>query len=376
MAYKKIQIHPFKLENRIALFRTRANKTDFKIVMDHLNHLKNGEITGRAITEARQRKLIDLFSIFFNNYKKSLSKITKNDLRAFKEKLVNDDITKLNGEPYSEGLKEDLTEGVARLLEITFPEKIESFRSPTLPFRKWFIIKAKKKTPETLSEAEIIKLLESSKTIEGKFLICVLFSSGCRIEEFLNLRFEDIEEPTQNFPYYRFDFKDEYSKTNGRKIGLYWRDSTEIISKYLASCENKESKEQIFPKNYDAVRMFLIRLGKKTLSKRVYPHLLRKASATFYADKLNRQELCIRYGWKFSSPMPDVYISRAGLDEEKIKERVLNTDLGKIQQENREMKIKLKLMNTELKANAKKQRDNVEELKRLYAEIKSIVKLK
>jgi len=365
--YKKINIHPFNLESRIKLLQEKVtHKQDYDLILEHLKLLRNGEITGKSIGEARERKLIDMFSIFFKNYKKTFSKITYDDLSKFKEKLMNNKILKNNGEPYAEKTKEDLVETIGRFIEITFPEKIPSLKGKILPFRKWFVIRAPKKTPEVLTEAEVEKLLKASKTIEGKFILCVFFSSGCRIEEFLNLRFEDIEEPTQNFPYYRFDFKEEYSKTNGRKIGLYWKDSTAIISKYLSSCEDKEPKNQIFPKEYDAVRMFISRLGKKVLNKKINPHMFRKSSATYYADKLNRQELCVRYGWKFSSAMPDTYISRAGLDENSIKEKIIRTDLGDIQKENKQIKQVLKgIINHMLKENNRSPEDN---LKVFYSE--------
>tara|TARA_Y100000310_G_scaffold255136_1_gene262392 strand:- start:11325 stop:12512 length:1188 start_codon:yes stop_codon:yes gene_type:complete len=363
MAYEKISIHPFKLENRKKLFKERVSKKNYDLIMSHLRLLKAGEITGKPIGESRERILIDLFSIFFKHYKKDISKITKNDLMKFKEDLLNDKILKINGSAYSSDVKEDITGILARFIECSFPDKVISFKGTHLPFRKWFIIKAKKKTPEILTEEEVIKLLNASKTIEGKFLISTLFSLGCRIEEFLNLRFEDVEEPTQNFPYYRFDFKEEYSKTDGRKIGSYWKDSTKLTSKFLASCENKEPKAQIFPKRYDAVRMFLSRLGNNVLHKKVNPHMFRKSSATYYADKLNRQELCLRYGWKFSSSMPDIYISRAGLDENMIKERVIKTDLSEIQKENKELKTKFDLMNKKLKS-FEEFRKNVHEIQK------------
>lgn len=375
MAYKKIDIHAFNLDNRIKLLEDRiSSDKEFKSVMEHLRLLSLGEITGKEISEKRQRKLIDMFTIFFRYYNKETNKLTKEDLRKFKQKLLNNEIKKINGSPYADHTKEDLTETIARYLEWKFPKKIIEFSNPNMTFRKWFVIRAKNKTPEVLSEVEIEKLFEASKTIEGKFLISVLFGAGCRIEEFLNLRFEDIEEPTKNFPYYRFDFKEEYSKTKGRKIGLYWKNCTETISKYLASCEKKNQSDVIFPKEYDAVRMFLGRLGKKVLNKKVTPHMFRKSSATFYADKLNRQELCIRYGWQFSSSMPDIYISRAGLDEEKLKDRIITTDLGEVHNENRELKTKQKLQEEEierLKANEKKTSEMIVKLANRLEEIKN-----
>jgi len=176
-------------------------------------------------------------------------------------------------------------------------------------------------------------------------LIAVLFDSGARASEFLNIRAEDINPPSQAFPYYKINFKEEYSKTKGRNIGLYWEKSTEAIKEYLDEIGDLKPKDPVYNnKNYDAIRFFLTRLGKKVLGKRVYFHLFRKASASYYATKLkSRQQLCYRYGWNFSSEVPDVYISRQQ-GEEEVKSEILNTDLSKLDKENRELKTKLSIV--------------------------------
>ena len=56
--------------------------------------------------------------------------------------------------------------------------------------------------------------------------------------------------------------------------------------------------------------------------------MFRHSSSTYYASKLNRQQLCYRFGWAFSSRMPDIYISRAGMVEEKISEQFKNEELS------------------------------------------------
>jgi len=333
MVFNKIEMHKTYLENRKQKLKEVApSDVEYKKVLGHLKLLEIGEITGKPIGEKRQQKIIDMFILFFKNYKENTEKLTLKKLRKIKEDLLNDKILKENGKPYSDDTKEDLTETLTRYLECVYPIKIPSW-STARNFRKWFVIRAKKKTPEVLTEEQVKELIEASRTIEGKFLIAVLFDSGCRIEEFLNLRYEDIEAPTENHPYYRFDFKEEYSKTRGRKISLFWKESNNIIAKYLATCEKKDSKERIFPKEYDAVRMFLLRLGKKVLNKRVHPHIFRKSSATFYSSKLNRQQLSVRFGWTFSSQMPDVYIARSGVDEDKIKDVFVKTDYEDVKRE-------------------------------------------
>jgi len=132
-------------------------------------------------------------------------------------------------------------------------------------------------------------------------LIAVLFDTGARAEEFLNIRFEDIQLPDKTQNFVKIVLKEEYSKTKGRTISLYWKNSLNSVKNFLDQRigEGIKSKEQVFNKTYDAMRMFLSRLGKKVLNKEIYPHLFRHSSATYYASKLNRQELCYRYGWSF-----------------------------------------------------------------------------
>jgi hypothetical protein len=49
-------------------------------------------------------------------------------------------------------------------------------------------------------------------------------------------------------------------------------------------------------------------LGHRVIGRPLRYHLFRHSSATYSATRLNRQELCYRYGWRFRSNMPDIYI--------------------------------------------------------------------
>jgi len=69
------------------------------------------------------------------------------------------------------------------------------------------------------------------------------------------------------------------------------------------------------------------------LKRNIYYHLFPHSSATDYAAKLNRQELCHRYGWKFSSPMRDICISRAGMESKALDEMFTRTELGTVKSE-------------------------------------------
>jgi len=183
-----------------------------------------------------------------------------------------------------------------------------------------------------MKEQEIDKLYKSAMNARDRYLIAVLFDCGCRAEEFLNIRYEDIELPTKDKNFVKITFKEEYSKTKGRVISLYWKNSLEAVSEYLRERQQEgiKSQDRIYENTYDGMRVFLRRLGRKILKKDINPHLFRHSSATFYAVKLNRQEMCYRYGWAFSSDMVDVYISRSGMLNKDLDEKIENTDMGEL----------------------------------------------
>lgn len=157
-----------------------------------------------------------------------------------------------------------------------------------------------------------------------------MFDSGARAQEFINIRFEDIQLPEGKENFVKLTLKEEYSKTKGRTISLYWRHSLDAVRDYLRqrTAEGIRSTDPVFSGTYDAMRVLLRRLGVMTLKRPIHPHLFRHSSSTYYATRLNRQELCYRYGWRFSSDMPDIYISRAGMENADLDEKFTQTELS------------------------------------------------
>jgi hypothetical protein len=185
------------------------------------------------------------------------------------------------------------------------------------------------KTPDFLKESEVEKLFKGCKTAHERFLIAVLFDAGARATEFHNIRYEDIQMPEGVNAHVRITLKEEYSKTKGRMVGLYWKHSLDAVRDFLREREATgiKASDPVYDGLYDATRMFLHRLGNKVLGRPIHYHLFRHSSATYYAAKMNRQQLCIRYGWTFSSRMPDVYIARAGVDMQELDERFKATEV-------------------------------------------------
>jgi hypothetical protein len=198
----------------------------------------------------------------------------------------------------------------------------------------WLYTRDRQKTPDYLKEQEIEFLYRKCRTAEQRFVVAMLFDSGARAEEFINIRFEDVHLPDDKENFVKLTLKEEYSKTKGRTISLYWKNSLLAVSEFVQERiqQGIRPDEPVFTGSYDAMRMFLHRLGQSALKRSVHPHLFRHSSATFYATKLNRQELCYRYGWKFSSDMPDVYISRAGMESKELDVKFTRTQLGSVEE--------------------------------------------
>ena len=90
-------------------------------------------------------------------------------------------------------------------------------------------------------------------------------------------------------------------------------------------------------------------LAEKVLKKHVNLHMLRHTSATYWAPKMNRYQLCAKYGWTFSSDMPDRYIERKGIIFDQIAEKGDVDQTTRLQRENRRLTEKMETLETEYK---------------------------
>lgn len=356
----KIEIHKnHVVEKKLkAVDKWKVPKSTKKEIKAFVEKAKIGQVNeGKKLSDRTISKYLTLLKKSLEILNKPTSKITKTDIEKFDKKLS------------SENLKSATDYKV--VLRIFLRWKLGLTKANNLA--GWLDTRQKKKTPDYLSKKEIFKLYKNCKNLSERYLIAVLFDSGARAEEFLNIRYEDIQLPDKNQNFVKITFKEEYSKTKGRTISLYWAHSLEAISDFLKEREQEsiKSNEPVFNKNYDAMRMFLYRLGKKVLNKDIYPHLFRHSSATFYASQMNRQELCYRYGWAFSSDMPDVYISRAGMNNKELDEKFEITELGELKTKLSKEEFERKKLQEE---NEKKEKEYARMFSNLKKEIEGLKK--
>ena len=138
---------------------------------------------------------------------------------------------------------------------------------------------------ETLTEAEISRIIQSCKNIKELAMISILAYSGIRNRSFINLKLKDIDFGNNQI---------RVRKVKGRKeyISNISSECINILLKYLEE-HKKKSEDFLFTtkvKNnqykQSDIRKFVITLSKRArIEKKVYPHLFRHSLAS---NMLNR----------------------------------------------------------------------------------------
>ena len=304
------------------------SKRNYELITDFLNASAIGK-TARKNARKKQvgtrarLKNIYLLKIAIKYFKKDLDNLTVFDMEEFVKALNENKIKKLDNKKYSEQTKSNIKITLNLFLRYAIKDKIR-FEELT----SWIETSYKKKEIDSLSEEDIKKIVDKCVTIQQKAIISCLFDSGCRAEEFLNLRLGDVIEVKGDIPYYRFIVRSEFSKTNGRTISLFWKPTTEILKHYLETIESRSNQEVLFKTTYDGLRKLLYKLGIRALGKAINPHLLRHTSATYYAGQGHDYfQLCKRYGWAIGSNMPHLYIDRSGVKDTEMKEKFIGANV-------------------------------------------------
>lgn len=288
--------------------------------------------------------LIKWTRAFDKEWKQIKTEDVKKLIRLLKENKIKQ--TQHNGAPYSESTKahmHSLLKLFLRWLKVKYKLDVEF---------SFIQVKNIKSLPEYIPKEQVEKLALSTNNVMYQALIMLLFDAGLRIEEALNLKLKDvryIDTPSKN-KLMRVDVR--ISKTEARNPELLL--SQEAVEKWMSVHDDKNNNDAYLfskdkkPMRYDAIRMYLKKTAEKALPNvRVSPQLFRRSSATYYASKLNRQQLCIRYGWGFSSKMPDVYIRRAGIDNTSVIQAFEAENINDLKKANQQMQERLKLLEAE-----------------------------
>jgi len=359
----KIEIHHPKRNLRRALDRIQNDKNicseNKKMIIDFINDCMIGKTvlkkSKKKIGPATCLKYLNALPKLCRAFGKSFNHVTQSDMETFISDLEYDRLISNKGIPYSEETKVGIKKAIKKFWKWKdgnnkkYPELVE-----------WIDTYIEVKDVPALTRAEIEKIIENAIGQRNKALLMILFDSGARIEELLNVRLKK-EHLFWKEEIGCYMIHLEFSKTKRRTISIPL--CTDVINKWLEVHPAKKNPQaQLFPITYGSVRMFINRIGNRVLIKRITAHLLRHSSVTFYANKLNRYQLCYRYGWAMSSNMVDRYLDREGILEENTAITVKNDEISKANKESLVLKEELSLIKESNSELAKKFEDIRQEL--------------
>lgn len=246
----------------------------------------------RGLTERRKYK-----------YKVLLRKFKKIKLAEMSKKQVDQFFLYLKNSTLSDETKQDYW-NMFRIFVRWMKPKID-LKEYKLQVKKKF------KLPEDiLSLDEVKKIILIAKTVRDRALISLLYDSGCRPSELLNLKNKDITFD-ENGLTVSLD-----GKTGMRKIPVI---TTLNCSSFLKQWQLQNSNDQetcIFDgicigRLDQIVKRYSEKAG---ITKRVYTYIFRHSRATHLANYLTEQQLKIYLGWSMDSKMAGTYVHMSGKD--------------------------------------------------------------
>ena len=172
---------------------------------------------------------------------------------------------------------------------------------------------------DLLTEEDVKTLINTANNIRDKTIISLLYDTGIRAGELLNMKVKDVDlESTPQ--HIQID-----GKTGKRQIAIVL--SVPYLSQYFNTYKNLKSEEYLWQNMAQShfkgrltepgLLVMIKRVGEDSkINKRIYPHLFRHSRATHLSksNKISTQQLNKYFGWKNSSTMVDTYISLSGKD--------------------------------------------------------------
>lgn len=135
--------------------------------------------------------------------------------------------------------------------------------------------KLSKRLPTALTKEEIEKLLEAAENERDKLIVRTLYSTGVRVSELCNLKWDDIDLNSGEVRV--------RGKGNKERIVLMDVETLNLLKKYR---EKYPSSEKVFPVSPRTVQRIIKKLAEKAgIRKKCTPHALRHSLATHLLEK-------------------------------------------------------------------------------------------
>jgi len=178
-----------------------------------------------------------------------------------------------------------------------------------------------KEVDDLLTSQEVTALIENSKNARDKALLSVLYDSGCRIGELINMRIKDL-----GFDEFGALLR-VTGKTGFRQVRIVgnsiaylraWLDNHPLrndVNAFLFCnlSENILGRSLTYADVYSIIRHTAKRAG---IKKRIHPHLFRHTRATILASKVTEAPLEAQMGWVHGSRQTRTYVHLSLRDQD------------------------------------------------------------
>jgi integrase len=171
---------------------------------------------------------------------------------------------------------------------------------------------------EMLTEEDVIKLVEAARYPRDRALIILLWETGARMGEIIDLCVGSFED-------HKYGLKIVVDgKTGQRRIPLI--DSVPYINAWLTTHPRRDDKnapmwvnvgtrsnsnEMLYP---TISKMLRVTAKRAKINKPVHPHHFRHSRATYLATRFTEAQLCQWFGWVMGSKVPGRYVHLSGRD--------------------------------------------------------------
>ncbi len=243
----------------IKWFSQRPKKQNFRpCPEEYLQKLKLKKYSNSTV-----KSYVHSFEAFINYYKGvELLSLNENDIRVYLQKLIE--------EERSNSYINIAINAIKFYYEMVLgmPNRFYSIERP----RKEF------KLPKVLSKEEVLSIIDHTNNIKHRCIICLLYSSGLRRNELLNLKLNDIDSK-------RMVIRVEQAKGNKDRYTVLNKIVLEDLRKYYKKYNPKTYlfEGPILGNKYShsSVLKIVVNAAERAgISIRVSPHILRHSFAT------------------------------------------------------------------------------------------------
>ncbi len=284
--------------------QSNMSKRQIGMIQRFVQDIRIGKV-GKTVKAKRMVSYLQYLMELSTYFGKDLDTITEGEATQFYIDLQDDKIRRRNGMPYADATKDEFIKALRRYLGWVWGGREKKKYQKHVAWMKEFYKKSAKKA---ISLKEARRVVENESVLRNKSLFMLLFDSGARIEEALNIRVKDLTM-SQDKDYFMVHLRGTKTEDSDRKFSIPI--ASELVGNWLREHPTGDEGDYLFPIRYDNARKIIRRMSTKVLGYGLKPHELRHSSATHYVQVFGASNIAgfyYRYGWRFGSKEANTYI--------------------------------------------------------------------